>query len=194
MSKSGFSSLLLVTWGRAHVAMAWVGIEQLKLEKCNGPVGCCFVQSWWNWWWNWSWLQCAVDVSATTFDWANQTQGDRGCAWVCPDSVGRAGGGEPRVSDGDGENTRSLGIWQPRRVSLRRSAQHDAAAKGRLVSFHILLFALCVVSLHDAGFAHLPVKTSLCLCQSVSACHGILFWAATIPRVTRVAQLQKIIK
>lgn len=46
VSKSEFSSLLLVTWGRAHVAMAWVGIEQLKLEKCNRPVRCCFVQSW----------------------------------------------------------------------------------------------------------------------------------------------------
>lgn len=84
---------------------------------------------------------CAFTLAATTFDWVNQAKGDRISTGVCPDSVGRTGGREPRVSDRDGENISPFGLWQPWRVTLWRPTQHDAAAKGRLDGVQSLIIA-----------------------------------------------------
>lgn len=56
---------------------------------------------------------------AATFDRVDQAKRDGVCARVCSDTTGRAGRGEPRVSDGDGADASPPGLRQPRGVALR---------------------------------------------------------------------------
>lgn len=99
---------------------------------------------------------------AAAFDWVNQAKGDWVSAGVRSDPTGRAGGGEPRVSDRDGANVSPAGLRQPRGVALRRSAEHDAEAKGGLVLVIIRCLAWTVIALHHLVTVTFRVINSKC--------------------------------
>lgn len=66
-------------------------------------------------------------------DRADSAARDGGGPGVCPVPPGGAGRGEPRVPDRDGAHPGPAGLRQPRGISLRRPAQHDAEAEGKYV-------------------------------------------------------------
>ena len=68
--------------------------------------------------------------AATALDRVDSFEGDRGCPWIRPVSAGRAGWGESRVPDRDGEDASPAGVWQPRGLPLWRPAEHDAETEG----------------------------------------------------------------
>ena len=68
--------------------------------------------------------------AATALDRVDSFEGDGGCSWIRPVSAGRAGWGESRVPDRDGENASPAGVWQPRGLPLWRFAEHDAETEG----------------------------------------------------------------
>ena len=68
--------------------------------------------------------------AATAPDRVDPFAGDGGGPGVRPVSAGGAGRGESGVPHGDGEDTRPAGVRQPRGLSVRRPAEHDAETEG----------------------------------------------------------------